>query len=126
MAKKKAARAQPDDAPSFEESVVELQQIVSKLEDGSLPLEGSMSQFERGISLLKNCYQILEQAEQRIEILTSIGDDGSIETERFDATATADRPGRQATERTRTDDDSDNNETSLGSRAKSIRDDALF
>ena len=126
MAKKKAAREQPDDAPSFEESVTELQQIVSRLEDGSLPLEDSMSQFERGISLLKNCYQVLEQAEQRIEILTRIGEDGSVETEPFDATATVDQSGRQAAARTRTDDDSGSDETPAGSRAKSIRDDALF
>ncbi len=126
MAKKKAAREKPDDAPSFEESVAELQQIVSRLEDGSLPLEDSMSQFERGISLLKNCYQVLEQAEQRIEILTRIGDDGSVETEPFDATATVDQAERKAAARARSHDASDDAETPPGSKAKSIRDDALF
>ncbi len=126
MAKKKAARKKADDTPSFEESVSELQQIVSRLEDGSLPLEDSMSQFERGISLLKNCYQVLEQAEQRIEILTGIGEDGSVETEPFDATATVD----QTRDRARTEPDSGeasaDDDVSDNSRAKSIRDDALF
>lgn len=126
MAKKRAARKKADDTPSFEESVSELQQIVSRLEDGALPLEDSMSQFERGISLLKNCYQVLEQAEQRIEILTGIGEDGSAETEPLDATATVDQT------RSRVKADSDSGEASTdedattGSRAKSIRDDALF
>lgn len=126
MAKKKAARELPDDAPSFEESVAELQQIVSKLEDGSLPLEDSMSQFERGISLLKNCYQVLEQAEQRIEILTGIGEDGSVTTEPFDATATVDQPARRTASKPDSAGDSGSDDTSSGSRAKSIRDDALF
>ena len=46
-----------------------------------------MEQFERGISLLRNCYQVLEQAEQRIEVLTSVAEDGTVETEAFDAAA---------------------------------------
>ena len=125
MAKKKAARKRADDTTSFEESVSELQQIVSRLEDGSLPLEDSMSQFERGISLLKNCYQVLEQAEQRIEILTGIGEDGSAKTEPFDATATVDQTRVRAEEQQSGDETADG-DTSSGSRAKSIRDDALF
>lgn len=79
-----------DDAPSFESSIHELQEIVGHLEDGTLPLEESMQQFERGISLLRNCYQVLEQAEQRIEVLTGISEDGSMETSAFDASATFD------------------------------------
>jgi len=126
MAKKKAARKTANETPSFEESVSELQLIVSQLEDGSLPLEDSMTQFERGISLLKNCYQVLEQAEQRIEILTGIGEDGSIETAPFDATATVDQARTSTTAKQQVTDDDANDESSPGSRAKSIRDDALF
>jgi exodeoxyribonuclease VII small subunit len=76
--------------PTFERSIFELQSIVGQLEDGSLPLEESMQQFERGISLLRNCYQVLEHAEQRIEILTEIAEDGTTETKPFDASATFD------------------------------------
>ncbi len=74
----------------FETSLSELQQIVSQLEDGSLPLEESMQQFERGVHLLRNCYQVLESAEHRIEILTGTDRDGTVRTEPFDATATFD------------------------------------
>ena len=69
-----------------------MQSIVGQLEDGSLPLEESMEQFERGISLLRNCYQVLEKAEQRIEVLTSVSEDGTVETAAFDAAATFDSP----------------------------------
>ncbi len=93
MAGKKSQQKQAEtEAPSFEGSIVELQNIVGQLEDGSLPLEESMEQFERGISLLRNCYQVLEQAEQRIEVLTSVAEDGTVETETFDAAATFDSP----------------------------------
>jgi exodeoxyribonuclease VII small subunit len=91
VAGRKSQSEQADtEAPSFEGSIVELQNIVGQLEDGSLPLEESMEQFERGISLLRNCYQVLEQAEQRIELLTSVAEDGTVETEPFDASATFD------------------------------------
>ncbi len=89
MAGKKSQQNQAKtEAPSFEGAIVELQSIVGQLEDGSLPLEESMEQFERGISLLRNCYKVLEQAEQRIEVLTSVAEDGTVETETFDASAT--------------------------------------
>lgn len=97
MAGRKSQSKQADtEAPSFEGSIVELQNIVGQLEDGSLPLEESMEQFERGISLLRNCYQVLEQAEQRIEVLTSVAEDGTVETESFDASATFNSPTSDA------------------------------
>ena len=78
MAGKKSQQDHAEtEAPSFEGAIVELQRIVGQLEDGSLPLEESMEQFERGISLLRNCYKVLEQAEQRIEVLTSVAEDGT-------------------------------------------------
>jgi len=97
VAGRKSKKEQTEtEAPSFEGSIVELQSIVGQLEDGSLPLEESMEQFERGISLLRNCYQVLEQAEQRIEVLTSVAEDGTVETENFDASATFDSPAAEA------------------------------
>lgn len=89
-------------APTFEESISELQTIVSQLEGGSLSLEESMSQFERGIGLLSSCYQVLSSAEQRIEILTGISRDGVVSTAPFDATATMNEsklPQQQPTRR---------------------------
>lgn len=90
--KKSQQKQAATEAPSFEGSIVELQNIVGQLEDGSLPLEESMEQFERGISLLRNCYKVLEQTEQRIEVLTTVAEDGTVETETFDASATFDSP----------------------------------
>ena len=54
---------------SFETSLAELEQIVTKLEDGDLPLEDSLSLFEKGIKLSRECRERLTNAERRIEIL---------------------------------------------------------
>ncbi len=78
-----------DAVPSFEEAMVELQQIVNDLEDNALGLEASLVQFERGIGLLRNCHAFLEQAEQKIEILLSFKETGEPVTAPFDATPTA-------------------------------------
>lgn len=91
------------DAPvTFEESLQQLQQIVRDLEDGALGLEPSLARFEQGIHLLRNCYTILERAEQRIEILTGFDAAGNPITAPFDATATmeiVEKPARKSTRR---------------------------
>ena len=60
MAKRKATESQSATAESFEESLTELQSIVSELEDGSLGLEASLARFERGVGLLRACHVILD------------------------------------------------------------------
>ena len=57
--------------PSFEQSLAELEQIVERLEQGEQSLEESLQDFERGIELTRNCQQALEQAEQKVRILTA-------------------------------------------------------
>ena len=51
----------------FEESIKELTQIVSKIEQGEIALESSLEQYERGMALIKHCKGILDKAEKRIE-----------------------------------------------------------
>ncbi len=89
------------DLPSFESSLTDLQQIVSRLEDGSLGLEQSLAEFERGVKLLRTCYRILENAEQKVELLIGFNEQGTPMTEPFDATATYDAQ-EQAVGRRRT------------------------
>lgn len=55
----------------FEQSISELETIVNQLEQGELPLEDSLKQFEKGIQLAQKCQTILTQAEQKIEMLSS-------------------------------------------------------
>ncbi len=53
----------------FEEALEALERIVGELENKELPLEEALKLFEEGVKLTRRCYQLLEEAEQRIEIL---------------------------------------------------------
>ena len=68
----------------FEQALLSLEEIVKKLESGSLSLDESLAAFEEAIGLVKICNEKLENAEQKVRILTE-GNDGTITDVPFDA-----------------------------------------
>ena len=60
--------------PSFEEQLASLESIVEKLEKGDLPLEDSLAEFEKGVKMTRDCQQLLDQAQQKVAILTQDND----------------------------------------------------
>lgn len=76
MARKKAA-------PDFEHSLAELQALVERLESGELSLEDSLTAFEQGIGLTRECQAALAQAEQKVQIL--LERDGELQPTPFEA-----------------------------------------
>ncbi len=58
----------------FEEAIKELTNIVSKIEQGEIPLQDSLEQYERGMALIQHCRTILQKAEKRIEKITESED----------------------------------------------------
>jgi exodeoxyribonuclease VII small subunit len=54
---------------TFERAIDELDAIVRTLENGDLPLETALAQFERGVQLARISQKTLLDAEQRVEIL---------------------------------------------------------
>ncbi len=62
---------------NFEASMNRLEEIVKKLEDGSVPLEESMKLFLEGTQLAAACGKLLDEAEQQIVKLTK-GPDGTL------------------------------------------------
>jgi len=60
--------------PDFETAMVELEELVTKIETGNLSLEDSLKDFEQGIKLSRICQQALTNAEQRVKILTDDGE----------------------------------------------------
>jgi len=52
---------------TFEEAIKELSSIVGKIEQGQIPLQDSLEQYEKGMVLIKYCRGILQKAEKRIE-----------------------------------------------------------
>ena len=59
---------------SFEEALGRLEEIVKVLENGTAELDKSLDMFEEGISLVKLCTGKLDEAEQRIALLTKNSD----------------------------------------------------
>ena len=55
---------------SFERAIEELETIVKRLEEGKVPLEESVSIYERGEALKRRCEELLKQAEARVEKIT--------------------------------------------------------
>lgn len=66
MAKPTASPANP---ASFEEAMAELDQLVSRMESGDLPLEASVTAYQRGSVLVKFCAQQLDAVENQVKIL---------------------------------------------------------
>ena len=53
----------------FEDSLAELEQLVSQLEQGDISLEESLKSFERGVTLTRICQKSLQEAEQKVQVL---------------------------------------------------------
>jgi exodeoxyribonuclease VII, small subunit len=66
---------------SFESQIENLEKIVAELENGELSLDESVSKFEEGIKISKECNKTLEEAEKKITIL--INNDGETKEEEF-------------------------------------------
>ena len=54
----------------FEKALAELERLVERMEEGELTLEESLKTYERGTQLSRTCQKALDEAEQRIRILT--------------------------------------------------------
>ena len=52
--------------PTFEEQLAQLQQIVNHLEQGNVPLEEALQQFQEGIKLSKKLQTKLTNAEKTL------------------------------------------------------------
>lgn len=66
---------------NFENSITELENIVKTLESGNLSLDEMIKLFERGIKLSSQCNKLLDEAENKINML--IKKDGEISKQEF-------------------------------------------
>jgi len=58
---------------SFETALTTLEEIVQQMEQGELSLDESLQHFEQGVQLTRYCQTILQDAEQRINVLMADG-----------------------------------------------------
>lgn len=63
------------EAMSFEEAMAALEQVVSKLERGDVPLDQSIELYERGAALKTHCEKRLKAAEEKVSQIT-LGEGG--------------------------------------------------
>lgn len=70
---------------SFEEALTALEGIVQQLERGDVPLDQSISLYERGEALRAACQQRLDAAQARIEKIVTGADGRAVGTRPFDA-----------------------------------------
>ena len=69
-----------------EEALKKLEDAVGQLETGDLPLEKALAIFERGIAMSRLCAKQLEEAEQKVELLIGVSEEGQPQTTAFDTT----------------------------------------
>jgi exodeoxyribonuclease VII small subunit len=62
----------PQESPlpaTYEEAQAELEQLVSQMESGQLPLDGLLASYRRGAQLLQFCRARLEAVEAQVKLL---------------------------------------------------------
>ena len=74
--------AREEEGKPFEAMMKRLEELVEKLEGGNLTLEESIRSFEEGMSLVKDCSTVLQEADLRIQKLTAAADKAGVTAER--------------------------------------------
>ena len=67
---------------TYEESISRIEEIISKMESGRMPLDESIQYFQEGLKLLSDCKDMLDKYEKAITIATG-EKDGEITEENF-------------------------------------------
>jgi exodeoxyribonuclease VII small subunit len=70
---------------SFEQALRALEDVVRRLEGGEVPLEESITLYERGEQLRRHCQARLDAAQARIEKIVAGPDGSAAGTALFDA-----------------------------------------
>lgn len=63
---------------SFEENLMDLEDIVTRLEGGEAGLEEIMADYTQGMKLAKTCMEALQKAEKQLDVLLQEEADGSV------------------------------------------------
>jgi exodeoxyribonuclease VII small subunit len=98
----------PHTGVTFEQALARLEIIVRELEEGSVGLAEGLAHYEEGVKLLRQCYQLIEGVERRIELLNRVDSSGSEVCEPFDEGAEsleekANQRGRRRSRRAQTE-----------------------
>lgn len=53
----------------FETALAQLESLVARMESGTLPLDESLTLYEKGVELARICQRRLDHAEQQVKVL---------------------------------------------------------
>lgn len=67
---------------TFETALERIEELITELEDGNIPLKKSITKFSEGVELLKFCQKELKEAEMSVQKI--VDKDGKIKLEDFD------------------------------------------
>ena len=71
----------PSKKKTFEENLQDLEAIVTKLENGDVPLEEAIAEFQKGMVLSKDLQNTLEDAEKTlVKVMQADGSEAEMET----------------------------------------------
>ncbi|MFO0795051.1 MAG: exodeoxyribonuclease VII small subunit [Candidatus Brocadiaceae bacterium] len=71
----------------FEDALQALEGVVEQLEKGDLTLDETLSEYENGVKLYKQCISLLEAAERKIQILVK-DENGNLQTKDIEMVST--------------------------------------
>ena len=74
-----AKKSNPEDTPTFEDALGQLEKLVDSMEQGEMSLDDSLKAFEEGIKLTRKCQKSLDEAEQKVKILLENTPDAELE-----------------------------------------------
>ncbi len=74
------------DIKTFEEALARLEAITKRLESEDIMLDEAVSLYEEGMKLVNFCSKKLEEAENRVKVITAVKN-GEIESEDFERDA---------------------------------------
>lgn len=60
---------QEEEKPSYEESFTRVEELVRELESGELSLKQSLQKYEEAVKSMNHCYELLDEAQNKIEML---------------------------------------------------------
>ena len=85
MAEEQEARQSGEaEAPTFEQDLRKLEEIVRRLEEGNLALDESLGLYEEGIAAFRRCQTVLGEAELKVRKLVETLE-GDLKEEPFEA-----------------------------------------
>jgi exodeoxyribonuclease VII small subunit len=75
----------------FEQTLAQLETLVTQLESGDLPLDEALRVFERGVRMTRECQSALSAAQQKVQLLLRRGENIMLEEFSVDVQGTSRR-----------------------------------